>query len=140
MASSMQCDIVSAEAEIFSGQISFLVARGTLGDLGISPGHAPLLTGIAPGPVRLVKEDGTEDIFFANGGFLEIQPNVVTILADSVVHAEDIEEAAVAEAAEQARLEVQEQSADVDYSLALSMLADATGRQRTLDELRKRRR
>ena len=137
---SMQCDIVSAEKEIFSGRIAMLVVKGTLGDLGILPGHAPLLTGIKPGPVRLVFEDDEEDIYFANGGFLEVQPGVVTILADTVIHAQDIDEAAAEEAQIQARRSMANVAADLDYSRATAMLADAAGRQRTLEELRKRRR
>ncbi len=137
---SMQCDIVSAEKEIFSGRIAMLVVKGTLGDLGILPGHAPLLTGIKPGPVRLVFEDDEEDIYFANGGFLEVQPGVVTILADTVIHAQDIDEAAAEEAQIQARRSMADVAADLDYSRATAMLADAAGRQRTLEELRKRRR
>ena len=137
---SMQCDIVSAEKEIFSGRIAMLVVKGTLGDLGILPGHAPLLTDIEPGPVRLVFEDDEEDIYFANGGFLEVQPGVVTILADTVIHAQDIDEAAAEEAQVQARRSMADVAADLDYSRATAMLADAAGRQRTLEELRKRRR
>lgn len=140
MALSMQCDIVSAEKEIFSGRIAMLVVKGTLGDLGILPGHAPLLTGIEPGPVRLVFEDDEEDIYFANGGFLEVQPGVVTILADTVIHAQDIDEAAAEEAQVRARRSMADVAADLDYSRATAMLADAAGRQRTLEELRKRRR
>ena len=140
MALSMQCDIVSAEKEIFSGRIAMLVVKGTLGDLGILPGHAPLLTGIEPGPVRLVFEDDKEDIYFADGGFLEVQPGVVTILADTVIHAQDIDEAAAEEAQIRARRSMVDVAADLDYSRATAMLADAAGRQRTLEEMRKRRR
>ena len=88
MATTMHCDIVSAEKEIFSGPVTMVIATGTLGELGILPGHAPLLTGIKPGPVRLQFENDDVDVFFASGGFLEVQPSVVTILAGTALHAE----------------------------------------------------
>ena len=139
MATTMRCEIVSAEREIFSGDVTMLIATGTLGELGILPGHTPLLTGLKPGPVRLQMEDGEEDIYFASGGFLEVQPNVVTILADTAEHADNIDDAAAAEAAEAAERAMSEAAADMDYSRATAMLADAAARQRTVEELRKRR-
>ena len=138
MASTMRCEIVSAENEIFSGDITMLIATGTLGELGIMPGHTPLLTGLKPGPVTMRFEDGSEDVFFASGGFLEVQPNVITILADTAEHADNIDDAAAAAAVEAARRAMSEAAADMDYSAATAMLADATARQRTVEELRKR--
>ena len=140
MATTMQCDIVSAEREIFSGRVTMVIATGTIGELGILPGHAPLLTGIRPGPVTLRFEDGEEDIFFASGGFLEVQPGIVTVLADTALRADDIDEAAAVESKDRAERDLSEQAADFDFSLATAQLADAAGRQRTLEELRKRRR
>ena len=140
MATTMQCDIVSAEKEIFSGRVTMVIATGTIGELGILPGHAPLLTGIRPGPVTLRFEDGEEDIFFASGGFLEVQPGIVTVLADTALRADDIDEAAAVESRDRAERDLSEQAADFDFSLATAQLADAAGRQRTLEELRKRRR
>ena len=140
MATTMQCDIVSAEKEIFSGRVTMVIATGTIGELGILPGHAPLLTGIQPGPVMLRFEDGEEDIFFASGGFLEVQPGIVTVLADTALRADDIDEAAAVESKDRAERDLSEQAADFDFSLATAQLADAAGRQRTLEELRKRRR
>ena len=140
MATTMQCDIVSAEKEIFSGRVTMVIATGSIGELGILPGHAPLLTGIEPGPVTLRLEDGGEDVFFASGGFLEVQPGIVTVLADTALRAEDIDEVAAIEVRERAERNLSEQAADFDYSLATAQLADAAGRQRTLEELRKRRR
>ena len=136
----MQCDIVSAEKEIFSGRVAMVIATGTIGELGILPGHAPLLTGIRPGPVTLRFEDGEEDVFFASGGFLEVQPGIVTVLADTALRADDIDEAAAVESRDRAERDISEQAADFDFSLATAQLADAAGRQRTLEELRKRRR
>ena len=140
MAATMQCDIVSAEREIYSGRVTMVIATGTIGELGILPGHAPLLTGIRPGPVTLRFEDGEEDVFFASGGFLEVQPGIVTVLADTALRADDIDEAAAVESRERAERDLSEQAADFDFSLATAQLADAAGRQRTLEELRKRRR
>ena len=140
MATTMQCDIVSAEKEIFSGRVTMVIATGSIGELGILPGHAPLLTGIEPGPVTLRLEDGGEDVFFASGGFLEVQPGIVTVLADTALRAEDIDEAAAIEVKDRAERNLSEQAADFDFSLATAQLADAAGRQRTLEELRKRRR
>ena len=140
MAATMQCDIVSAEKEIYSGRVTMVIATGTIGELGILPGHAPLLTGIKPGPVTLRFEDGEEDVFFASGGFLEVQPGIVTVLADTALRADDIDEAAAVESRERAERDLSEQAADFDFSMATAQLADAAGRQRTLEELRKRRR
>lgn len=116
-----------------------VVATGTLGELGILPGHTPLLTGIKPCTVRLKFEDGSEEPFFVSGGFLEVQPNVVTVLADAAERAADIDEAAAIEAQQEAQRAMSEQAADIDLSRATAMLADATARQRTVEELRRRR-
>jgi F-type H+-transporting ATPase subunit epsilon len=140
MAATMHCDIVSAEKEIFSGRVAMVVANGTLGELGIMPGHAPLLTGIKPGPVRLKLESGEEQVFFASGGFLEVQPGVVTVLADTALRADDLDEAAAAQAKEQAERALETQSAEFEFSIAAAQLAEASARLRTLEELKKRRR
>ena len=140
MATTMRCDIVSAEREIFSGAVTMVSLRGTIGELGILPGHAPLLTGIQPGVVQLRLENGEEEVFYASGGFLEIQPSIVTILADTASRAEDIDEAAAAEARQAAERALSEQAADFDFSLATAQLAQAAAQLRTLEELRKRRR
>ena len=140
MAATMQCDIVSAEQEIFSGPVAMISLRGTVGELGILPGHAPLLTGIRPGVVQLRLPNGEEEVFYASGGFLEIQPGVVTILADTAARAEDIDEAAAAEARQTAARALAEQAADFDFSLATAQLAEAAAQLRTVEELRKRRR
>ena len=140
MAMTIHCDIVSAEEEIFSGRVTMVSATGTIGELGILPGHAPLLTGIRPGPVRLTLDNGEEEVFFASGGYLEVQPGVVTILADTALRAEDIDEAAALEAQQAAERVLSEQTADVEFSSAAAALAEAMARHRTLAELKKRRR
>lgn len=140
MAMTMHCDIVSAEQEIFSGRVTMVSATGSLGELGIMAGHAPLLSGIRPGPVRLKFDNGEEEIFFASGGFLEVQPGVVTILADTAQRAEDLDEAAALEAQQAAERALEDRNADIEFSVAAAQLAEAMAQQRTLAELKKRRR
>jgi F-type H+-transporting ATPase subunit epsilon len=140
MAMTIHCDIVSAEEEIFSGRVTMVSATGTIGELGIMPGHAPLLTGIRPGPVKLTMDGGEEEVFFASGGYLEVQPGVVTVLADTALRAEDIDEAAALEAQQDAERQMSEQHAEMEFSAAAAALAEAMARQRTLAELKKRRR
>ncbi|MBC6429074.1 MAG: F0F1 ATP synthase subunit epsilon [Cellvibrionales bacterium] len=134
---SMRCDIVSAEKAIFSGALRSLVATGSEGELGIERGHAPLLTALKPGPLRLVKDDGTEELVFVSGGYLEVQPHRVTILADTAVRAADIDEAAARQAREHAAQEMANQSGELDYSKAAAELAEATAQLLTLEKLRK---
>lgn len=140
MAMTVHCDIVSAEEEIFSGRVTMVSATGSLGELGIMPGHAPLLTGIRPGPVRLKLDSGEEEVFFASGGFLEVQPGVVTILADTAARAEDLDEAAAQEAQQAAERMLADHTGEVEFSTVAAQLAEALAQQRTLEELRKRRR
>ena len=140
MAKTMQCNVVSAEESIFEGSVSMLIAAGSEGDLGITPGHAPLITGLQPGPVRVVKEDGEEDVFYVSGGFLEVVPNTVTVLADTALRAADLDEAAALEAQERVRKEMAEQSAEFDYGRAQLELAEAAGRLRVLQQLKRRAR
>ena len=137
MAMTMHCDIVSAEKKIFSGLVEMLVATGSLGDLGIAPGHAPLITGLNPGPVRLILRDGEEEVFYVSGGFLEVQRGVVTVLADTALRADDVNEAAAIEAKEEAERAMTDQSADFDYGRAAAQLAEAAAQLRALRQLRK---
>jgi F-type H+-transporting ATPase subunit epsilon len=140
MAMTMHCDIVSAEREIFSGRVTMVIANGSVGELGIMPGHAPLLTGIRSGPIRLKFDNGDEEVFFASGGYLEVQPSVVTVLADTALRADDVDEAAAVSAKEQAERALADQQSDFDFSVAAAQLAEASARLRTLEELKKRRR
>ncbi len=134
----VHCDIVSAEEALFAGLVEMVVATGSLGELGITFGHTPLLTGLKPGPVRLIKQGGAEEVFYLSGGYLEVQPSIITILADTAVRAADLDEAAAAEAAKQAQQDMKNQSSEVDYSRAAARLAEATAQLRTIEELRKR--
>ena len=124
MASTVFWSIVSAEEEIFSGQVEMVVASGTIGELGIMPGHTPLLTGVRPGPVRLILEGGEEEIYFASGGYLEVQPTSITILADTALRADDIDEAAALEAKKKAEIDLADQKAEVDFARCAAELRE----------------
>ena len=137
MAMTMHCDIVSAEENIFSGRVEMVVAAGSLGDLGIAPGHAPLLTGLIPGPVRLIKDGGEEEVFYVSGGYLEVQRGVVTLLADTALRANDMDEAAAIEAKEEAMRAMSQQDANFEYSAAAAQLAEAAAQLRALRQIKK---
>jgi F-type H+-transporting ATPase subunit epsilon len=137
MAITVHCDIVSADESLFSGFVEMIVATGSLGELGITPGHAPLLSDLRPGPVRLVKEN-EEEVYYLSGGYLEVQSGSIAILADTAVRAGDIDEAAAAEAMKTAEQAIANQSSEIEYSKAASMLAEATAQLRTVQTLRKK--
>ena len=137
MAMSVHCDIVSAEGEIFTGLVEMVIAHGNLGDLGISPGHAPLITDLKPGPIRLVKQGGEEEVFYISGGFLEVQPNVVEVLADTASRAGDIDEAAALEAKQRAEAALSDKGTEFDYTAAATQLAEAAAQLRTIQQLKR---
>ena len=138
MAVTMRCDIVSAERQLFSGRVTMVVASGCEGDLGVLPGHAPLLTRLNPGPVRVVHEGGEEDVFYVNGGFLEVQPRVVTVLADSAERAHDMDEAAAEEAKQRAKEALEGKSTEMDYSAAAAQLAESVAQLRAIQQMKKK--
>lgn len=138
MAMTVHCDIVSAEEEIFSGLIEFVSVRGSLGELGIFPGHTPLLSELKPGPVELRKQGGEEDIVYVSGGFLEVQPNKVTILADTALRARDLDEATAVEAKKQAEHAMADKQGEFEYSTAASQLAEAAAQLRTIEQIRRK--
>ena len=138
MAMTVHCDIVSAERAIFSGLVELVVAHGSLGDLGIAPGHAPLLTELKPGPVRVITQGGEEQVFYVSGGFLEVQSSTVTVLADTAVRARDIDEAAAFEAQKAAEAAIANQHGEFDYGRAAAQLAEAAAQLRTIQSLRKK--
>lgn len=140
MAMTIHCDIVSAEEAIFSGLVEMVIAAGSEGDLGVGYGHAPLLTGLQPGPVRVKKQNGDEEVYYVSGGYLEVQPHVVTILADTALRAGDMDEAAALEAKKQAEQALANQSSEVDYTRAATQLAEAAAQLRTLQAIRKKAR
>lgn len=138
MAMTVHCDIVSAEEEIFSGLVEMVIAAGTEGDVGISYGHAPLLTSLQPGPVRIIRQGGEEEIYYVSGGFLEVQPYQISVLADTALRAGDMDEAAALEARKQAEHALNNQSSEIDYSRATAQLAEAAAQLRTIQALRKK--
>ncbi len=136
MAITVHCDIVSAEKSIFSGLVEMVVASGELGELGVQYGHAPLLTNLIPGPVRVIKQNGEEEVFYVSGGYLEVQPNLVTVLADTALRADDIDEAAVQQARENAEHAMTNQAGEFDYSRAAAELAELAAQIRAVNQLR----
>ncbi|MGI6408053.1 MAG: F0F1 ATP synthase subunit epsilon [Gammaproteobacteria bacterium] len=140
MAITVHCDIVSAEEELFSGLVEMVIAHGHMGDIGVLPGHAPLLSTIKPGPVRVIVQGGKEEVFYISGGFIEVQPNMVKVLADTAIRADDLDEAAAMEAKKAAEKAIQAKSSDMDYTTASARLAEAAAQLRTINELRKNRR
>ena len=138
MAMTVHCDIVSAEGEIFSGLVEMVVAHGNLGDIGIAPGHAPLITDRKPGPITLTKQGGDKEVFYISGGFLEVQPNMVKVLADTVQRASDLDEASAQEAVKAAEKALHEKGADFDYGSAAARLAEAAAQLRTVQQIRKK--
>ncbi len=138
MAMTTHLDIVSAEEAIYSGRAEMVTCTGSLGELGIAPGHAPLLTKLSPGPVTVRHQGGEEEIFYVSGGMLEIQPNTITILADTALRANDVDEAAAIESQKKAQAELQNQSAEIDYGRATSELAEAAAQLRTIQAIRKK--
>ncbi|TDJ67564.1 MAG: F0F1 ATP synthase subunit epsilon [Proteobacteria bacterium] len=136
MASTIHIDIVSAEAEIFSGPAEMVFAPATLGGVGILPRHTPLLTTLKPGEVRVRHPGGKEDTFYVSGGMLEIQPHVVTVLSDTAVRAEDVDEAAVLEAKERAERALADRQSDIDEAQARAELIQAVAQLRMIRRLR----
>ena len=137
MAMTVHCDIVSAEKQLFSGLVELVVAAGVEGDLGVMPGHAPLLTRLKPGPVRVKKQNADEEVFYVSGGFLEIQPKLVTVLADTAERAQDMDGAQAEEAKQRAKEALEGKNADMDYSRAAITLAEASARLRTIEQIKK---
>lgn len=138
MAMTVHCDIVSAEEELFSGLVEMVVAHGNMGDVGILPGHTPLLTDLKPGPVRVIKQGGDQEIYYISGGFLEVQPSMVKVLADTAIRAADLDEASALEARKAAEKALNEKNSEFDYTTAAARLAEAAAQLRTIQELRKK--
>ena len=138
MATTVQCNIVSADESLFSGPVEMVVATGSQGELGIYPGHAPLLSDLKPGPVRIITGADNEEVYYLSGGYLEVQPNAISILADTAVRANDIDEAAAAEAAKAAEHALANQTGEIEYSKAAAMLAEASAQLQTVRTLRKK--
>jgi F-type H+-transporting ATPase subunit epsilon len=135
--STIRCDIVSAEKEIFHGNVSMVIATGEMGELGIAPRHAPLITRLKPGQVRLKLENGDEQFFYVSGGILEVQPQVVTVLADTAERAADLDEAAARKAKEEAERAIADRSDAMEIAEAQAQLAQALAQLQALEHLRR---
>ena len=138
MAMTIHVDIVSAEAEIFSGLAEMVYAPAIQGEVGIAPRHTQLMTQLAPGEVRVQLAGGEEKAFYVSGGMLEVQPHLVTVLSDTAERAEDIDEAAAIEAKRAAEEAIQDHDAEMDYAKAQAELAEAVAQLQTIQRLKKR--
>ena len=138
-AATIQVDIVSAEGEIFSGPATEVIAPGSQGDLGIYPRHAPLLSLLRAGEVRVKTADGAEHFFFVGGGALEVQPHKVTVLADTALRAKDLDEAAAVAAKQRAEEALQDKGGQVTQAEALAELSRTIAQLKMIERLRKQR-
>ena len=138
MAMTLHVDIVSAEAEVFSGTATMVFAPAEMGEVGIAPRHAPLLTRLKPGEIRVQTQKGGEQSFFVSGGMLEVQPHVITVLADTAIRAADLDEAQALEAKERAEKLLHDKTADIDYAKAQIELAQSIAELRAIQNLRSR--
>lgn len=138
MTQTMQLDIVSAERSIYSGKVSAFFATGMLGELGIYPGHTPLLTTLKPGQLRFVHENASEELLYVSGGVLEVQPEVVTVLADTAIRAIDLDEETALLAKQRAEAILKEKKSELDYSHAMAELAQAIAQLHVLRKLREK--
>ena len=138
MAITTHLDIVSAEKEIFSGVVEMVVATGELGEIGITPGHAPLLTVLKPGEIRVTLQGSAQEVYYVSGGMLEVQPYYVTVLADAVERADNLDEAAALAAKARAEEMIANKDAELDYTVAAAELARAVAQLRAIQKLRKK--
>ncbi len=136
--STMKVEVVSAENEIFSGEASMLIATAINGELGIYPNHTPLLTNLKPGDVRVQTADGEEQVIYVSGGILEVTPKKVTVLSDTALRADDIDEAAALEAQRKAEQALKDSNADIDYARAKAELAQAAAQLQALKKMAKK--
>ena len=139
MAMTMHVNIVSAESEIYSGTVTQVFAPAEMGEVGVMPRHAPMLSTLKAGVVRVIPLEGEEQTFFVSGGVLEIQPHVVTILSDTALRAADIDESAALEAKSRAEAAMKDKASDMDYAKAKSELIEAVAQIETLKKIRKRK-
>ena len=135
----MHVNIVSAENEIYSGTVTQVFAPAEMGEVGIMPRHAPMLSTLKPGVVRVISQDGKEQSFYVSGGILEIQPHVVTILSDTALRAADIDESAALEAKSRAEAAMKDKASDMDYAKAKTELIEAVAQIEALRKVRKKK-
>lgn len=137
---SIKVEIVSAEESIWSGQGTMVFAPGIMGELGIAPRHTPLITQLKPGDVRVQTEEGKEEFFFISGGILEIQPDIVTVLSDTAIRAQDLDEAKAIEAQKRAEDAMKDKSSEMDYARAKAELAQIAAQLRSIEKIKDLRR
>ncbi len=138
MANTIQVDIVSAEEQIFSGEAYMVYAPAVMGEVGIAPRHTPLISPLKPGEIRLDMGAGKEEFFFISGGILEVQPHLVTVLSDTAIRANDLDEAAAIEAKKRAEDALADQQSDLDVAKARAELASAAAQIAAIKKLRRR--
>lgn len=134
----LQCNVVSARETIYTGEISMLIATGVEGEVGILAGHTPFITLLRPGSMQIKTKDGSDEMVYISGGVLEVQPHLVTVLADTAVRAHDLDEAKILEKRREAEQLLQNQKADIDTSAALASLAESVAQLQTLQKIRNR--
>ena len=139
MSMTMHVNIVSAEQEIYSGTVTQVFAPAEMGEVGVMPRHAPMLSTLKPGVVRVILQEGEEETFYVSGGILEIQPHVVTILSDTALRAAEIDEAAALEAKSRAEAAMKDKASDMDYAKAKTALIEAVAQIETLKKIRKKK-
>ena len=139
MAMTMHLDIVSAEKELFSGRAEVVIAPAIMGEVGIHARHTPLLTPLKPGEVKITKQGGEEESIYVSGGMMEVQPSVVTILSDTAVRAQDLDEAAAMEAKQAAEEAIANRDGDMDIAEAQSRLLEAVAQLQMIERFRKKR-
>ena len=138
MANTVHIDVVSAEESIFSGEAEFVVAPAGAGEVGIYPNHAPMITTIKPGALRIKQSDSQEEtLIFISGGMLEVQPGVITVLADTAIRGQDLDEAKAIAAKEAAEEALKNRSSEIDYAAAQAELAEAVAQIQAIQKLRK---
>ena len=137
MGMTMHVDIVSAEAEIFSGTAEMVLAPAEMGEVGIMPRHTQMLTPLKAGEVRITKEGGEQEYFYVSGGIMEVQPHVITVLSDTAVRATDLDEAAALEAKKHAEQAMKDKQGEMDYAKAEAELAQAVVQLRMIQKVRK---
>jgi len=137
MTKTVRCDVVSAHGEVFSGDVAMVFATGVSGELGITPRHAPLITQLKPGPVRVQDTNGEEQFFFVGGGIIEVQPHVITILADTAMRGDDLDEAAAKAAKAEAERELADRTGEMEVAEAQAKLLEAVAQLQAMERLRK---
>jgi len=139
MAMTMHLDIVSAEKEIFSGRAEIVIAPAVMGEVGIHARHTPMLTPLKPGEVKITKQGGEEEFIYVSGGMMEVQPSTVTILSDTAVRAQDLDEAAALQAKQAAEEAIKDREGNIDLAEAQVKLLEAIAQLRMIEHFRKKR-